>query len=251
MKRIVLLLLLILGASVRADELTKRVQTELKELGFYYSEVTGINNAETVAALRRYQIRNGLEVTGTLTKGTLEALGLSDNKTPAPGPAPGKKEPPVNLRRDQTETEADRNFLRREAAREPTDPDSSAVPAPAPLTPPADPGTEEYASIFARTPFETAPAEVQVSTLRKAQRILARSGYYRDPIDGMPGPATEEAILGYQRRRNLTLTGRLDLETLAAMALLPGRSDGPSVRPFTVPPGSRYSPRTFRGMWIY
>ena len=73
MKRIVLLLLLVLGASVRADELTKRVQTELKELGFYYSEITGVNNAETVAALRRYQIRNGLEVTGTLNKNTLEA----------------------------------------------------------------------------------------------------------------------------------------------------------------------------------
>ena len=221
MKRIVLLLLLILGASVHADELTKRVQTELKELGFYYSEVTGINNAETVAALRRYQIRNGLEVTGTLNKGTLEALGMGDSKGPAPAPAPEKKQPPVNLRRDETETEADRNFLRREATRESTEYDSSAVPPPATLTPPADPGTEEYVSIFARTPFETAPAEVQVSTLRKAQRILARSGYYRDPIDGVPGPATEEAILGYQRRRHLTLTGRLDLDTLNAMALLP------------------------------
>ncbi|HZJ15378.1 MAG TPA: peptidoglycan-binding domain-containing protein [Chthoniobacteraceae bacterium] len=251
MKRIVLLLLLVLGASVRADELTKRVQTELKELGFYYSEITGVNNAETVAALRRYQIRNGLEVTGTLNKNTLEALGMGDSKGPAPAPAPAKKEPPVNLRRDETETEADRNFLRREATREPTDHDSSAVAPPAPLNPPADPGTEGYVAIFARTPFETAPAEVQVSTLRKAQQILARSGYYRDPIDGVPGPATEEAILGYQRRRNLTLTGRLDLDTLSAMALLPGRGDGPAVRPFTVPPGSRYSPRTFRGMWIY
>jgi len=254
MKRIVLLLLLVLGAaSVRADELTKRVQTELKELGFYYSEITGVNNAETVAALRRYQIRNGLEVTGTLNKDTLDALGMNESKAPAPAPAPapGKKEPPVNLRRDETETEADRNFLRREAGREPTDHDSSAVAPPAPLNPPADPGSEEYAAIFARTPFETAPAEVQVSTLRRAQQILARSGHYRDPIDGMPGPATEEAILGYQRRRHLTLTGRLDLDTLSAMALLPGRSNGPPIRPFTVPPGSRYSPRVFRGVWIY
>jgi peptidoglycan hydrolase-like protein with peptidoglycan-binding domain len=251
MKRIVFILLLILGVSVHADELTKRVQTELKELGFYYSDVTGVNNAETVAALRRYQIRNGLEVTGTLNKNTLEALGIGDNKGPAPAPAPAKKEPPINLRREESDTDADRSFLRREAGREPPDHDSSAVAPPAPLDPPADPGAEEYAAVFARTPFETAPAEVQVSTLRKAQQILARSGYYRDPIDGMPGPATEEAILGFQRRRHLTLTGRLDLETLNAMALLPGRGDGPPLRPFSVPPGSRYSPRTFRGVWIY
>src|ERR1051325_6329808 len=126
MKRIVLLLFLILSASLRADELTKRVQTELKDLGFYYSEIRGVTSAETVAAIRRYQIRNGLEVTGTLTKGTLEALGLGGGKEPAPSPAPApRKEPPVNLRRDETDKEADRNFLRREGP--PADRDSSAV----------------------------------------------------------------------------------------------------------------------------
>jgi peptidoglycan hydrolase-like protein with peptidoglycan-binding domain len=250
MKRVVFLLLLILGATVRADELTKRVQTELKDLGFYYSEITGVNSAETVAALRRYQIRNGLEVTGTLTKETLAALGIGSGKepAPAPAPAPGRKEPPVNLRRDESDKEADRNFLRREGP--PSDRDSSAVEPPAPLNPPADPGSEEYASVFARTPFESAPAEVQVSTLRKAQLILARAGYYRDPIDGMPGPATEEAILSYQRRHHLTLTGRLDLDTLGTMALLPGRLQGPPLRPFSAPPGSRYSPRALRGVWV-
>jgi peptidoglycan hydrolase-like protein with peptidoglycan-binding domain len=258
MKRILFLLLLTLGATLRADELIKNAQNELKELGFFYSDVTGVNSPETAAAIKRYQIRNGLEVTGTLTKETLQALGLAGSDapavtpTPAPPMTPGapKPNPPTHLRRDETLDESDRNFLRQEPARSGTYKDPSAVAPPAPLNPPPTPGNEGYAQIFASTPFETAPPEVQAGTVRKAQSLLARSGHYRDPIDGAPGPATEEAILGYQRRLNLTLTGRLDLETLSAMALLPGRSNGPPMKRFTVPPGSRSSPRALRGVWI-
>ena len=249
MKRIVLLLLLTAGFTLRADDLTKNVQTQLKELGFYYAEISGTAGPETTAAIRRYQIRNGYEVTGTLTEETLQGLGLG--KAPAKAaPAPAKKDAPTDLRRDETEQESDRNFLRREAARERTARDPSTVSPPAPLNPPAEPGTEEYANIFARTPYESAPSAVQISTLRKAQSLLARGGYYRDAIDGAPGPATEEALLSYQRRRNLVMTGRLDLDTLAAMSLLPGLSNGPALKPFTVPRGSRYAPRVLRGIWV-
>ena len=249
MKRIVFLLLLILGVAARADELTKSVQTQLKELGFYYAEISGTAGAETTAAIRRYQIRNGYEVTGTLTEETLKGLGLA--KAPAKAaPAPPKKDAPIDLRRDETDAESDRNFLKREAARERSARDPSTVSPPAPLNPPADPGTEAYASIFARTPYESAPAEVQVSTLRKAQSALARGGYYHGAIDGTPGPATEEALLSYQRRRNLTMTGRLDLDTLAAMSLLPRVSSDAALKPFTVPRGSRYAPRVLRGIWV-
>ena len=76
MKRIVLLLLLSV-AVLHADELTKNVQKELKDLGFFYAEVNGTNGPETTAAIRRFQIRNGFEVTGTLTKETLKGLGLN------------------------------------------------------------------------------------------------------------------------------------------------------------------------------
>ena len=251
MKRIVLLLFLTCGLATRADDLTKKAQAELKELGFYYAEIDGATSAETTAAIRRYQIRNGYEVTGTLTKETLKGLGFDGGDTPAKAvPAPVKKDAPIDLRREQTDQESDRNFLRQEAARQRAARDPSTVSPPAPLAPPADPGTEDYQHTFARTPYETAPAQVQISTLRKAQILLARGGYYRDPIDGMPGPATEEALLSYQRRRNLVMSGRLDLDTLSAMALLPGGADGETARPFTVPRGSRYAPRVLRGVWV-
>ena len=251
MKKLVLILLLF-GGVLHADEFTKNVQAQLKELGFFYADVNGNSGPETTAAIRRFQIRNGYEVTGTLTQETLKGLGLGGKDVaPKATPAPvAKKEPPANLRRDETVEESDRNFLRQEANRQRTVRDPSVVSPPAPLNPPPDPGRTDYAHIFAQTPYESAPAEVQVSIVRKAQTLLARGGFYRDAIDGDPGPATEEGLLRYQRRQNLVMSGRLDLETLSAMSLLPGRSAGPATRPFTVPQGSRYAPRVLRGIWI-
>ena len=256
MKKIAFLLLLSL-ASVRADELTKNVQSELKELGFFYAEVNGNMGPETTAAIRRFQIRNGYEVTGTLTNETMKGLGLGEKEAtakpapaPAPVPPPVKKDEPVHLRRDQTVEESDRDFLRQETAKQRSARDPSTVSPPAPLNPPPDPGRADYSHIFARTPYEAAPPEVQVGAVRKAQSLLARGGFYRDVIDGEPGPATEEALLSFQRRQNLVMTGRLDLETLSAMSLLPNRTAGSATRPFTVPRGSRYSPRVLRGIWI-
>ena len=52
-------------ASVRADQTIERAQQALKDQGFYYGEITGDkSNADTTAAIRRYQIRNGLQVDG-------------------------------------------------------------------------------------------------------------------------------------------------------------------------------------------
>ena len=250
MKRIVLLLLLA-SAALHADELTRNVQKELKDLGFFYADVNGTIGPETTAAIRRFQIRNGFEVTGTLTKETLKGLGLDGAEAPANAPpAPAKKGAPIDLRRDETVAESDRNFLRHESAKERSARDPSVVTQPAALKPPPDPGMADYSHIFASTPYETAPAEVQIRTVRKAQSLLSRSGYFRDAIDGSPGPATEEALLRYQRRQNLVMSGRLDLETLAAMSLLPGDREGPPMRPFTVPKGSRYPSRVLRGIWI-
>lgn len=250
MKRIALLLLLA-AASLHADDTTRKVQTELKELGFFYAEVNGNAGPETTAAIRRFQIRNGYEVTGTLTKETLQGLGLAAKEEPAKvAPAPMKKDEPIHLRRDETVEESDRSFLRQEAAKQRSARDPSTVSPPVALNAPPDPGRADYSHIFANTPYESAPAEVQNSTVRNAQSLLARGGFYRAVIDGQPGPVTEEALLRYQRRQNLVMSGRLDLETLAAMSLLPKRTVGQTERPFTVPRGSRYAPRVYRGIWI-
>src|SRR5881409_3653535 len=73
---------LILIASVmlmHADQLVERVQQALKDQGFYYGEVTGEMNANLAAAIRRYQIRNGLQVSGELNAETLQSLGIDSS----------------------------------------------------------------------------------------------------------------------------------------------------------------------------
>src|SRR5437868_12356576 len=64
----------VLAQSVVADPTVQQAQEALKAQGFYYGEVTGQKNADTTAAIRRFQIRNGLQVTGELNDETLLAL---------------------------------------------------------------------------------------------------------------------------------------------------------------------------------
>ena len=70
-----------------ADDLTRTLQQRLKDQGFYYGEVNGQGGDETTAAIRRYQIRHGLKVTGQPNDETLHALGLSPGNSSrlAPG----------------------------------------------------------------------------------------------------------------------------------------------------------------------
>src|SRR6516225_11291369 len=65
--------------SAQADEAIRSLQQTLKDQGFYYGNVTGENSAETTAAVRRYQIRNGLQVTGQMNPETLHSLKVNSN----------------------------------------------------------------------------------------------------------------------------------------------------------------------------
>ena len=51
------------------------VQTKLRDGGFYFGEIDGAYSSELAAALGRYQIRNGLPITGQLDVETAKALG--------------------------------------------------------------------------------------------------------------------------------------------------------------------------------
>jgi peptidoglycan hydrolase-like protein with peptidoglycan-binding domain len=51
-----------------------RAQARLKELGIYSGDVTGQMNRATERAIDRFQSRNNLAVTGTLTPETMSVL---------------------------------------------------------------------------------------------------------------------------------------------------------------------------------
>lgn len=229
---------------MRADQLVESVQQALKDEGFYYGEVNGDMNANVTAAIRRYQIRNGLQVSGELNDETLRSLGIKPSgsssrsttkfasPTPATGDVPG--EPPS----DETETASPAPPAQPFG----NVPQGQQVFPSTPMGPAGSPGT-----VFADTPFQTAPPDVQRNVIVSAQIVLARSGLYREQIDGIYGPAMEFSLRAYQARARLQVTGRLDLQTLAALRLLPGPRQQFSnpyrqrVRPMPGPP--------IRGQW--
>jgi len=201
---------------LRADQTIESVQQALKDQGLYYGEVTGEANANLTAAIRRYQIRNGLQVTGELNSETLRSLGIDSSALARPAakstPSPGPGLPDL---RDQSsgETAGGTPPAGQPFANAP--PDRQIYP-PNPVMPGTFPG-----GLLAGTPYEAAPPDVQHNVVISAQIALARRGLYRGEIDGIYGPAMELSLRAYQARTRLPVTGRLDLETLAALRLLP------------------------------
>jgi peptidoglycan hydrolase-like protein with peptidoglycan-binding domain len=208
-------------ALVRGDQMIESVQQALKDQGFYYGEITGDTNANLTAAIRRYQIRNGLQVNGELNSETIRSLGINSSASgrPAvktsPSPSPGSSD----VRQESPGVAA----VPGQPFSNPPQ-DRQLYPS-SPVTPGAAPGAP-----FAGTPYEAAPPDVQRNLVLSAQIALARRGLYRGEIDGMYQPAVEFSLRAYQARTGLPVTGRFDLETLAALELLP-RARAPIFNP--------------------
>jgi peptidoglycan hydrolase-like protein with peptidoglycan-binding domain len=226
--------LILLGSMMlmRADQLVEHVQQALKDQGFYYGEVTGEMNANVTAAIRRYQIRNGLQVSGELNSETLQSLGIDSSGSARPATKPASPGPAAPLKHDEQSPSESTNVT----PAPPNEPFGGA-PDDQQIYPsnPVAPGTSS-GGVLAGTPFEAAPPVVQRNVVISAQITLARRGLYHDEINGVYGPAMEFSLRAYQARTRLPVTGRLDLETLAALRLLPGPR-----RPAFHPP--RYRPR--------
>jgi len=234
MKTTVILAILLGSMSlVQADDTIAKAQQALKDQGFYYGQITGEKDTDTTAAIRRYQIRNGLQVSGELDKETLDALVSGApvsaqpaiKNTPLPRPASPNESP--------RENENPEEIAPQPYALEPRDNSVDRAP-PQPFFPRQQPPPESVVppggGLFTGTPYEMSPPEVQRNIVASAQEILARKDLYRGDIDGIFGPGTEFSIRAYQARLGLAVTGRLDLETLAGLNLLPGRRT-PMFRP--------------------
>ena len=86
-------------------------------------------------------------------------------------------------------------------------------------------------AVFASTPYEFAPPPVQADVLRQAQRVLRREGFYDGAASGVPDDLTADSLANFQGVNRLRKTGRLDVNTLGLLRLLPGRqSVGPRDR---------------------
>jgi peptidoglycan hydrolase-like protein with peptidoglycan-binding domain len=190
-----------------ADSTVQQAQEELKEQGYYFGQINGDKNADTIAAIRRFQIRSGLQVTGELDQETLRALHAASSSSTAT----------TTTTPQPRDIEDSGNTTERVAPATPPPRDLQTYreqPAPA----------ESAASIFSNTPYETAPPELQQRVILGAQTLLRRRGFYKGESDGVFGPNLEFSLRAFQSRLGIPPNGRLDMDTLAALGLLPGQN---------------------------
>jgi peptidoglycan hydrolase-like protein with peptidoglycan-binding domain len=113
-------------ATAHADENVRTVQQKLKQGGFYSGEVDGALSSDLSAAITRYQIRNGLQITGNLNAETSKALGVKAEVTSPNSAAAPSSETWRRLRK------TDQRFLTKTAATEGARPHSDAPAADSP-----------------------------------------------------------------------------------------------------------------------
>ena len=131
-----------------AEENVRAVQTKLADEGCYFGEIDGAYSSDFSTALSRYQIRNGLPITGQLDAETSKALGAK----PAVGPSTAATEQSsetwrrLRKRERRTSTKARQSEPAATEARETSSPTENE-------TPPTG----------AETPVQTTPVEARSS----------------------------------------------------------------------------------------
>jgi peptidoglycan hydrolase-like protein with peptidoglycan-binding domain len=110
-----------LAATAGADDNVREVQTKLRDGGFYFGEIDGAFSSDLAAALSRYQIRNGLPITGQLDVETGKSLGAKPTVKASPADPARTSETWRKLRN------GDEHFLaKRKANAKPTPPPSTS-----------------------------------------------------------------------------------------------------------------------------
>jgi len=128
-----------------AEENVRAVQSKLADEGCYFGEIDGAYSSDFSAALSRYQIRNGLPITGQLDAETSKVLGAK----PAVGPS-------VATTEQSTETWRQ---LRKRERRKST---KARQPQPA-ATETSSPADNETPPTSTDTPIQTTPVEARSS----------------------------------------------------------------------------------------
>lgn len=157
MRRVSLYCLLIVfgvASPLRADEMVRTVQSQLKAGGFYWGEVNGVYNSDTAAAITRYQIRNGLQITGKLDSQTSHALGLAADKPAVPRPKFGED---VWRYLRKGDRENIKRLMVEEAAAAQRKSSAQSSNAPAPLSSPAGLASTARKTVTRPLPAETPP----------------------------------------------------------------------------------------------
>ena len=199
MKRLLCLVVSLCAINfAQADQTIRSLQQTLKAQGFYYGTVTGDNSAETTAAIRRYQIRNGLQVTGEINEETLRAVNSSSNSVASTSQPTSK---PAAIQPNSVRPDASAHLSQSSPP-----PSFNQPNRPLETNPP-------YSASF----YQSAPLRVNRRIIAGAQYQLMSRGHYRGRVDGKYGSRTAFAVRAFQLSAGLPPTGRLDMQTLDAL----------------------------------
>lgn len=189
-------------ASARADQTVQSVQQALKDQGFYYGNVTGEKNVETTAAVRRYQIRSGLKVTGEMDSQTLQSLNVNSNSAASlqSSSKPAGAQQNTNTLHPVETPRLDQNSVQQPPSMSDHEPEIN----------PTFPGAL----------YQPAPTRINKRlVIAEVQRQLIERGYYQGRTDGSYGRRTAFAVRAFQFGSGLPPTGHLDTSTLNALGL--------------------------------
>ncbi len=247
------LLLLLAATRVSAgDDRLRAAQEVLKFQGYYFAEVNGEADDESTQALKRFQIRNLLPVTGELDEATARILDAMAAARPASAPDPahpertsprivGAPKPPLpsgsGSRESGPTPRVPTAALATSSA--PTTTVAAGNPPPRPPTnaaletgtapagasavrmmPAASPTGAVGAPVDESPPSPPrAPTSDRASAVSRAKEILRQEGFYRGAINGQRDSALYSALRQFQRSRNLNPTGQLDQPTLDALGM--------------------------------
>lgn len=147
----------LISVSFAADENVRAAQNRLKDAGFYFGEPGGRWDSDTSSAVSRYQIRNGLPITGQLDAATAKSLGVK-------AAAAGGDSAPVDSSSWQRLRKADPQFIERRESVKPTRQGALSAPPPAKLARAVRPSSARAES----------PATVPTGSAGDALLVLSR-----------------------------------------------------------------------------
>jgi lipid-binding SYLF domain-containing protein len=162
-----------------SGEKVRATQTALKNEGFDPGPIDGIMGPLTMSALRNYQSRNHLEVTGTLTAETGSVL--LNGATASTAPSRTQPYTSENLSQNQP-------YKSKEAT------------------------SEDISRNLAEQGVVT-----DMASVKKIQQDLDDLGYSPGDINGMVSSNTQEAVRQFQWWNSLPVTGNLDEQTTTAI----------------------------------
>jgi peptidoglycan hydrolase-like protein with peptidoglycan-binding domain len=144
------------AGSVRANDDVREVQEKLRDDGFYSGEIDGAYSSDLSAALTRYQIRNGLPITGQLDADTSKALGAKPAVTNSAAGPKQSSETWRRLRRGDHKTSADE--------RNTSSPEADETGSSTEVQPRSAPAVKARTSLETMEPASAAPATARSSS---------------------------------------------------------------------------------------